>query len=76
VICVTLMVEFARELGLPMGSVLHGSHFGWTTDREKAETMKGRGASVEWVPSHDPRPEARRFDGWEIHFPIGAELDA
>jgi hypothetical protein len=87
------MIDYARELGLPMRGLLNGQHVGWTTDRTKAETMRGqryeveipigdegltevvqRDVRVEWVPSHDPRPEARRFDGWQISFPVGVEL--
>ena len=69
-----LLLDFGRELGLPIRGLYMGRHFGWTTDRAKAETMRGNGARVEYVPSLDQRKEARRFDGWEISFHVGAEV--
>lgn len=69
-----LLIDYAREtVGLPMGSVFLNQHFGWTTDAEKAAAMQAAGASVTNTPSLDRRPEARKFDGFEVSFQIGAE---
>ena len=69
------LLDYANELGLPMGTLWNGTRYGWTTDKAKAETMRGHAAvRVENVPSLDPRPEARRFDGYEISFPATAEV--
>ena len=68
-----LLVDFGREMGLPLRWVYMGRHFGWTTDRAKAETMKGNGARVEFVPTLAKDKDARKFDGYEISFPVGAE---
>jgi hypothetical protein len=58
---------------MPLRGFWRGQHFGWTTDAAKAETMRGNGATVADVPSYDQRPEARKFDGFEVSFPLGAE---
>lgn len=69
-----LLIDYARnEVGLPMKGIHQSSHCGWTTDRAKADLMRSAGARVQSAPSLDQRPEARRFDGWDISFPIGSE---
>ena len=69
-----LLIDYAREVvGLPMRALFLHRHYGWTTDRTRAELMREAGAHVEAVPSADQRPEARRFDGWEISFAVGRE---
>jgi len=36
-----LLIDFARELGLPMRGLHMDRHVGWTTDQAKAQTMAG-----------------------------------
>lgn len=69
-----LLIDFAREeVGLPMDGMMFNRHIGWTTDGDKAETMRKAGANVQWHPSLDKRDEARKFDGWDISFLVGSE---
>lgn len=72
-----LLVDFARELGLPMNGLAIGNHYGWTTDEAKAKTMEGAGARIEFVPAARGRwqdDQTTKFDGWQIVVPVGAEV--
>lgn len=63
----TLLLDYARSIGAQMGSLHAGRHIGWTTDEQKAELLRARGARV--MPgcnSVGPR-------GWELSFEVGAE---
>jgi hypothetical protein len=71
------LLDYAHSLGVAMGSRTHGRHIGWTTNADATAKLREAGARTEWVDSRDQRPEARKFDGWEVSFPVGAEwLDA
>lgn len=73
-----LLIDYARnEVGPSCRAFFLGQHFGWTTDADKAALMRDAGASVVDVPSRasvvdvpsrDKKPEARKFDGFEIRF--------
>jgi len=65
----TLLLDYAREHGVAMGSVHHGRHVGWTTNTDAADALRERGANLSYYTSTDPK-----FNGWEVSFAQGREV--
>lgn len=63
-----LLIDYAHEVGVAMGSLAQGRHVGWTTDREKAMALREAGAELHGYSSSDPK-----FTGWEVTFAVGRE---
>lgn len=64
-----LLLDYARSLGVAMGSLHVGRHVGWTTDEAKADKLREAGANLAHYVSQDPR-----YSGWEVSFAEGREV--
>jgi hypothetical protein len=63
-----LLLELARELGLPMGGMVGGKHVGYTTNRAAAEELYRNGATVASLPAAG----APNGEGFDVSFRRGS----
>jgi hypothetical protein len=72
-----LLVDYARELGIPMRAVHLGAHVGFTHDAAAVATLRGSDVwrcavnAYRATRANSTEAEAARFDGYEVVIPIG-----